>query len=233
MRKTTTRKFFKRFAIIIALLLLLLISYVEIMNRHSKDLTYRQKVLKAFYPLLMWAGKASGKKVKHMENSKINMPSTSIYDLSIQLNNGSKLDLSSLKGKKILLVNTASNCGYTSQYEDLQSLYEKNKDKLVIIGFPANDFKEQEKGTDEQIAEFCKVNFGVTFPLATKSTVIKGGSQNPVFNWLSDKKQNGWNDQDPTWNFSKYLVNENGVLTDYFDPGLSPVSNEIKNAIAK
>ena len=115
----------------------------------------------------------------------------------------------------------------------LQKLYETNKDKLVVIGFPANDFKEQEKGTDNEIAAFCKKNYGISFPLAAKSSVIKGEQQNEIFKWLSDKKLNGWNDQQPTWNFSKYLVNENGVLINYFDPAVSPASDEIKNAISK
>ncbi|WP_315818648.1 glutathione peroxidase [Paraflavitalea speifideaquila] len=130
-------------------------------------------------------------------------------------------------------MNTASDCGYTNQYEDLQKLYETYKDKLVIIGFPANDFHEQEKGNDEEIAQFCKVNFGVSFPLAKKSVVIKSPEQNPVFGWLTHKALNGWNEQEPSWNFSKYLVNERGVLTHYFDPSVSPTSNVVITAIAK
>ena len=196
-------------------------------------MTYRQKALKAIYPALMWFTKLSGIKTKKMDNSKQQEPVTSVFNLPVKLNNGTTLDLSTLRGRKILFVNTASNCGYTSQYEDLQKLYEDNKEKLVIIAFPANDFKEQEKGTDEQIAEFCKVNFGVTFPLAAKSSVIKGSGQNPVFTWLSDQGQNGWNNQEPTWNFSKYLVDEKGVLINYFDPALSPLSKEVKAAITQ
>jgi len=188
--------------------------------------------MKTVYPVIMWFGKATGKKAKKMENANTK-PVSSIYDLSVQLNDGSEQKLDAWKGKKILLVNTASNCGYTNQYEDLQKLYEANRDHLVVIGFPANDFKEQEKGTDEEIAQFCKLNFGVSFPLAKKSTVIKTAGQNPVFKWLSDRKQNGWNEQEPTWNFSKYLINEEGVLVNYFDPGVSPSGNEIKKAIAQ
>ena len=138
-----------------------------------------------------------------------------------------------MKGKKVLLVNTASNCGYTSQYSELQELYEKYKGKLEIIGFPANDFKEQEKGSDEEIAQFCKVNFGVSFPLMKKSVVIKSTDQNPVFKWLSDSTQNGWNQKEPSWNFSKYLVDEKGVLTNYFDPSVSPLSEEVIKSIEK
>jgi len=166
-----------------------------------------------------------------MTNDKPAAPSQSLYDLSVLLNTGNTLRFDSLRGKKILIVNTASNCGYTNQYEDLERLYEKYKDHLAVIGFPANDFKEQEKGTDEEIAEFCKLNFGVQFPLAKKSTVIKGGQQNEVFKWLTDKSRNGWNEQQPSWNFSKYLINENGALVKYFDPAVSPLSDEVINAI--
>jgi len=132
-----------------------------------------------------------------------------------------------------LLVNTASDCGYTNQYDDLQKLYEENKDKLVIIGFPANDFKEQEKGSDEEIAQFCKLNFGVSFPLMKKSTVIKSPQQNTIFQWLTDSTKNGWNNKPPRWNFTKYLVNEEGMLTDYFGSSIPPMSKDVIDAINK
>jgi glutathione peroxidase len=125
------------------------------------------------------------------------------------------------------LVNTASDCGYTDQYNELQQLYSRFQNRVEVIGFPANDFRQQEKGTDEQIAEFCRVNYGVTFPLAKKSVVIKSPDQNPVFRWLSDKNLNGWNDKEPSWNFSKYLVDEQGMLTHYFDPAVSPMSKDV------
>ncbi len=231
MVKKKTGNKLKKACIVIGVLAVSFFVYVEIVNRNSINMTYRQKILKAVYPALMWISKTTGKKATMMENTTIKPP-ISLYDLTIQLNDGTALKLEDYKGKKILLVNTASNCGYTSQYEDLQNLYASGKGKLVVIGFPANDFKEQEKGTDEEIAQFCKKNFGVTFPLAKKSTVIKGASQNEIFKWLSDKNQNGWNDQEPTWNFSKYLVNEQGQLTNYFDPGLSPFSKEMRKAIS-
>ena len=104
---------------------------------------------------------------------------------------------------------------------------------MVIIGFPANDFKEQEKGNDDDIASFCKLNFGVSFPLASKSVVVKTAQQNPVFNWLTHAAQNGWNEQAPSWNFSKYLVNEEGVLTHYFDPAIDPMSDAVTKAITE
>lgn len=128
-------------------------------------------------------------------------------------------------------MNTASNCGYTNQYEDLQKLYQQFNDQLQIIAFPANDFKEQEKGNDTDIAQFCQVNFGVTFPLAKKSVVIPSGDQNNIFQWLTDKSKNGWNEKSPSWNFSKYLVNEQGTLTHYFDPSVSPLSEDVIKAV--
>jgi glutathione peroxidase len=168
-----------------------------------------------------------------LNNDSTLAPKQSLYDLSFTMNNGETIPLSTYKGKKILLVNTASDCGYTDQYEDLQKLYEENKDSLVIIGFPANNFKEQEKGTDEEIAEFCKLNYGVTFPLAKKSSVAPGPDQHPVFQWLTDKNKNGWTSKKPSWNFSKYLVNENGILVNYFDPSISPTGSEVKACYKK
>ena len=210
---------------------ILFFAYVAIINRNSKDMSYRQKVLKTVYPALMWFNNVTGKNSKVMENAEGAEALASLHDLSVHLNNGTELKLETLKGKKILLVNTASDCGYTHQYDDLQKLYEANKDKLMVIGFPANDFKEQEKGTDKEIAEFCKVNYGITFPLAAKSSVIKGLHQNEIFKWLSDETLNGWNDQQPTWNFCKYLADENGKLIKFFDTGVPPLSDEVKNAI--
>jgi glutathione peroxidase len=193
-------------------------------------MTLRQSILKLIYPLWMWYSRSKESRKKVLQNKKNVKPLQSIYSLSARLNSDAELNFNSLKGKKVLLVNTASDCGYTNQYDDLQKLFEKNNDKLIIIGFPANDFKEQEKGNDEEIAQFCKVNFGITFPLAKKSSV-KGDHQNEVFKWLSDKNKNGWNNKPPSWNFSKYLVNEQGVLTHYFDPAISPLSEEVKKVI--
>ena len=225
------RKKLKIFLIVVLLLVTSFFFYVEIVNRHSKNMTYRQKVLKAIYPAWMWYNRITGKRAKVMSNDKTAAPPQSLYNLSIQLNTGNQLRFDSLKGKKILIVNTASNCGYTNQYEDLEKLYEKYKDKLTVIGFPANDFKEQEKGTDEEIAQFCKLNYGINFPLAKKTTVIKSDQQNEVFKWLTDKSRNGWNEQQPSWNFSKYLINEKGELIKYFDPAVSPLSDEVIKAI--
>lgn len=168
-----------------------------------------------------------------MENQHRVVPRQDLYALTLQRNDGTPVPLSQYKGRKILVVNTASDCGYTPQYKELQELYAQNQDRLVVIGFPANDFKEQEKGGDAAIAQFCQLNFGVSFPLAKKSSVVKGPQQNPVFAWLSHKELNGWNDQQPSWNFSKYIIDENGVLTHYFDPSISPMSREVRTAIGR
>ncbi|HEV8285410.1 MAG TPA: glutathione peroxidase [Chitinophagaceae bacterium] len=196
-------------------------------------MTLRQTILKIIYPLWMLYNKLSGRRSKILKNERNNAPLQSFYNLSAQLNNGIQLRFDSLKGKKVLLVNTASDCGYTNQYGDLQKLYEKYNDKLIVIGFPANDFKKQEKGSDEEIAQFCQENFGITFPIATKASVIKENQQQKVFQWLTDKTKNGWNNKQPSWNFSKYLVDQHGILTRYFDPSVSPLSDEVKNAIEK
>jgi glutathione peroxidase len=223
------KKIIKRTLLGLGILFVLLTAYVFYVNRNSKDMTIRQKLLKAFYPVLMWA---KGKKSTRLQNEAV-QPPVSFYTLPAVANNGQAYDIGALKGKKVLLVNTASDCGYTNQYDELQQLHEKYGNRLVVLGFPANDFKEQEKGSDEEIAQFCKVNFGVSFPLMQKSTVVPGQTQNPVFQWLSDKTKNGWNAQAPAWNFSKYLVNETGQLTHYFDPAVSPMSKDVIQAIEK
>jgi len=219
----------KRVLVVSVMLLLVLWGYVEIVNVNSKNMTIRQKIMKALYPAIMFFNT----KKNDMVSAPVNKPTPAIpfYSLSMTANNQQPFDFAQLKGKKVLLVNTASDCGYTPQYDDLQKLYERNSDKLVVIGFPANDFKEQEKGDDAKIAEFCKINFGVTFPLMTKSGVIKNAEQNPVFQWLTDSKKNGWNNKEPEWNFSKYLVDENGVLLHYFPPAVAPLGEEILKAI--
>jgi glutathione peroxidase len=195
------------------------------------EMTLRQTFLKTIYPVWVWLAKITGKRSDILKNVKNEPPPQSIYDLSVQLNDGKTLPLQTLKGKKILLVNTASDCGYTGQYSALQNLYKEYNGKLLVIGFPANDFAEQEKGDNKEIAQFCQVNFGVTFPLAAKSIVVSSQEQNPIYQWLTDKSRNGWNSKAPSWNFSKYLINEQGVLTHYFDPAVSPDSKEVIEAI--
>lgn len=191
-------------------------------------MTWRQSLLKTFYPIIMLPGKIFGGASKGLLNKQKMQPITSFYQLQIILNNGTTLSMDSLKGKKILLVNTASDCGYTGQYAELEALYQQYSHQgLVVIGFPANDFKQQEQRDDAAIAEFCKVNYGVSFLLAKKSSVIKGADQNPVFQWLSTSSLNGWNNQEPTWNFCKYIVNEKGVLEAFFPQGVSPMDESV------
>lgn len=221
----------KRLIIVLLLLITVFVVYVEMVNRNSKNMTYRQKLLKAVYPAWMWITQLTGTNTKKLNNESTKSPVVSFYDLSATQIDGKELKFADFKGKKLLLVNTASDCGYTHQYADLQKLYERFRDKLVVIGFPSNDFKEQEKGTDEEIAQFCQKNYGVTFPIMKKSVVIKSAEQNPVYQWLTDASKNGWCNQQPSWNFSKYLVDENGVLTNYFDPSVAPLSNEITDKL--
>ena len=222
----------KRFLFVILILLVAFTGYVMYVNRNSKNMTLRQKVLKTIYPAWMWYANMRGKNAAELKNEQ-KQPPVSFYSLKGILNNGDTLDFASLKGKKVMLVNTASDCGYTDQYDALQKLSEQRKDNLVVIGFPANDFKQQEKGTDDEIARFCKQNFGVTFPLMKKSVVIKNSGQNEVFKWLSDSALNGWNNKPPSWNFVKYIVNEEGVLTNYFGSSISPLSKDVVEVINK
>ncbi len=192
-------------------------------------MTGKQTFMKFFYPAIEAAGKLF--KVNSKVLSSQTPAATSFYDLKAIMNNGKEYDFSLLRHKKVLIVNTASNCGYTAQYDDLEKLYGIEKDKLEIIAFPANDFKEQEKDDDETIANFCKINFGVTFPLMKKTVVVKREDQSNVYNWLTQKEKNGWNTQEPTWNFCKYLIDENGNLTHFFEASISPLGKEVTDAI--
>jgi len=194
-------------------------------------MTIRQRLLKLFYPLLIRTNKAGKMNTKILENVNHTKPNITVYDIPFELNNGQTATLSAYRNKKILIVNTASDCGYTNQYEGLQKLFEEHSDIIQLIGFPSNNFKEQEKGSDAEIAEFCKINYGVTFPLAKKSIVIKNGDQNEIFAWLSNKDKNGWLNEVPSWNFCKYLINEEGVLTHFFEAGIEPLSANVIEAI--
>ena len=232
-RENKILRVLKKLFIVLFVFLVAFSSYVAVITRNNSDMTIRQRVLKTIYPAFTWVNKIVGRKSKVFTNETGTVPVQSIYDLSVTMNNGTVIPLSNYKGKKLLLVNTASDCGFTDQYDELQKLYAENKDKVEIIGFPANDFREQEKGTDEEIAQFCRLNYGVTFPLAKKSSVIAGSDQNPVFQWLTNKSKNGWTNKKPSWNFSKYLVNEKGILINYFDPSVSPTGKEVAEAIKK
>ena len=192
-------------------------------------MTFKQKALNFLYPVINAIAKSAGKNNKVLQSDI--MSQQSFFELHTLLNNGSKLEFKELQHKKILIVNTASDCGYTKQYKGLQALSEKYEGKLLIIGFPSNDFGEQEKGSDETIAAFCKVNFGVSFPLAKKAVVRKKDGQHEVYQWLTDESKNGWNYVAPSWNFCKYLIDEEGNLTHFFEAGIDPMGAEIKDAL--
>jgi len=155
--------------------------------------------------------------------------STTLYSFKARTLDGKDFDFSSLKGRKVLVVNTASECGYTPQYTDLEKLYEKYKDRLVVVGFPANNFGEQEPGTNEQISEFCKTNYGITFPIMQKVSV-KGDDISPLFQWLTTESNPDFTG-DIKWNFEKFLLDENGKLIHRFRTKVTPMSPEIISAI--
>lgn len=151
----------------------------------------------------------------------------SFHDFTVEDISGEPYDLSQLKGKKVLVVNTASKCGLTPQYKGLEELYEKyGGDNFVIIGFPSNDFAGQEPGTNEEIAEFCQLNYGVTFPMMSKITV-KGDEIHPVYRWLTEAQENGLEDSKVAWNFQKYMIDEEGNLVGHIPPRKKPDCNEI------
>ena len=152
----------------------------------------------------------------------------SIHSFKVAGIDGKQINLAAYKGKKILIVNTASKCGYTPQYESLQKVYDQYKDKLVIIGFPCNQFGGQEPGTNAEIVEFCEKNYGVTFPLADKVDV-KGTDQSSIYQWLTQKTKNGVLDATIGWNFNKFLLDENGKMLAYFPSNVKPDSDAILN----
>ena len=155
----------------------------------------------------------------------------SIYQFKTKTLTGEDFDMASLKGKKVLIVNTASKCGFTPQYKELMALYINYKDKnFEIIGFPANNFLNQEPGTNEEIKDFCERNYGVAFPMMSKVSV-KGDDIDPIFEWLTKKEKNGVMDIKITWNFQKFLINEKGELVDFVPPKESPLSDKIVNWI--
>lgn len=150
----------------------------------------------------------------------------SVHQFKVESIDGGQIDLASFKGKKILIVNTASQCGYTYQYEGLEKLYEQYKGKLVVIGFPANNFGGQEPGSNAQIKEFCTGKFEVSFPMAAKVSV-KGGDIAPIFKWLTQKSENGVLDANIGWNFNKFLLDENGQLIQHFASRVEPTDEAI------
>jgi len=168
----------------------------------------------------------SFKKVVARPPGEVQEPQESIYDFVLTSITGETIDFKGFKGKKLLIVNTASECGFTPQYEDLQKLHQLHGDKITILGFPANNFGQQEPGSDIEIAKFCTDNYSVTFQVFSKISVA-GSDKAPLYQWLTDKSKNGWNDEAPNWNFCKYLVNEKGELLKFYASAVNPMGEEI------
>ena len=165
------------------------------------------------------------------ENDAAVIAKGSVHDFKLkELEGDEMINLSKYKGKKLVILNVASKCGFTKQYADWQEFNEKYGDKIVVLGFPANNFGSQEPGTAEDIAAFCQKNYGVTFQMSDKVDVV-GDNQHPLFKWLSTKNLNGWNDKAPTWNFCKYVVDEKGQLTHFFASKIKPTDEEFKKAV--
>ena len=170
---------------------------------------------------------AQNKKAKATNEKNKTMSKENIYQFKVTDLSGREFDFASLRGKKVMIVNTASKCGLTPQYKDLQAIYDQYKDKnFVIVGFPANNFMEQEPGSKEEIASFCKRNYGVTFPMMDKISV-KGNDMAPIYQFLTQKGKNGVQDSEVEWNFQKYLLNEKGELVKVISPRTLPTDKEI------
>jgi glutathione peroxidase len=185
-----------------------------------------KKILVVAFMLALFAGNAQHK------NTTI-MSKQTIYQFKVEDLYGNPFDFAALKGKKIMIVNTASECGLTPQYENLQQLYAAYKDKnFVIVGFPANNFGAQEPGTNTQIAQFCKQNYGVTFPMMSKISV-QGDDTHPVYQFLTQKAQNGYKDSEVTWNFQKFLVDDTGHLVAVIPPKTLPTDKTVTDWIER
>ena len=162
-----------------------------------------------------------------VDNSHDNQKIENVYQFKVKTLSDDDFDFSSLKGKKIMIVNTASKCGLTPQYEDLQALYDTYKEEnFVIVGFPANNFAKQEPGTNAEIAEFCQLNYGVNFPMMAKISV-KGEDMHPMYQFLTQKAKNGFEDSEVSWNFQKYLIDESGHLVKVISPKTLPTDDDI------
>jgi glutathione peroxidase len=187
------------------------------------------KLLIPLFTLLTACFGVNAIKSKPLEGNTI-MSTKNLYDFKMKSIDGEVIDFSKYKGKKVLIVNTASECGYTPQYAELEELNKKYGNKVVILGFPANNFGGQEPGSNKEIASFCQKNYGVSFQLFEKVDVL-GDDACDLYKWLSTKELNGWNSQAPKWNFNKYLIDENGQLVKYFPSSVKPMSKEILDAI--
>lgn len=189
-------------------------------------------IIMAYGALLLFScqNQAQTNKIKTPKTDKI-MTKETIYQFKVEDLSGNSFDFASLKGKKVMIVNTASKCGLTPQYKDLEAIYKEYKDKgFVIVGFPANNFASQEPGTNEEIGAFCQQNYGVTFPMMDKVSV-KGDDMCDVYKFLTQKSKNGLQDSEVEWNFQKYLINEKGELAKVIKPRTLPTDPEVINWI--
>jgi glutathione peroxidase len=171
------------------------------------------------------------KALSRPNGTEMNAAAPNFYQFKMKGIDGKEIDFSQYKGKKVIVLNTASKCGYTPQYADWEKFHQANKD-IVILGFPANEFGGQEPGTNSEIASFCQKNYGVSFQMMEK-VVVKGAEKCNLYSWLSDKSKNGWNEKEPSWNFCKYVINEKGELVNFFASGVKPTSAEFIAALNK
>jgi glutathione peroxidase len=200
-------------------------------------MTKREKlnslVVKLSIPISFLVILACASSNKYKQNNYIMTEKQNIYQFKVEDIAGNIFDFSTLTGKKIMIVNTASKCGFTPQYAELEKLYEKYKDSgFVIIGFPSNNFLWQEPGSNQEIASFCQKNYGVTFPMMSK-TDVKGSKKHPVYQFLTEKEKNGLDDSKVKWNFQKYLIDREGHLSKIVPPKTTPMDKEIIDWIEK
>ncbi|MCC6280618.1 MAG: glutathione peroxidase [Saprospiraceae bacterium] len=165
-----------------------------------------------------------------MESISPDSTRTSVYNFTVNSLDGAPVSLEQYRGKFIVILNVASACGYTPQYADWEKFYNANKEHVVVLGFPCNDFGGQEPGSAAEIGAFCQKNYGVTFPMFEK-VAVKGEAKAPLYQWLTDPAQNGWNSQEPSWNFCKYLINDKGELTHFFASKVKPDNVEFLKAL--
>lgn len=202
---------------------------IFILTNFTKKYPMKKIFILAFCTLFFWSCEGQNK----LKKTNSIMSSQTIHQFKVEDLTGKIFDFASLKGKKIMIVNTASKCGLTPQYKELEALYKQYKNKnFVIVGFPANNFGKQEPGTNEEIATFCQQNYGVTFPMMNKISV-QGKDMHEVYQFLTKKTKNGLKDSSVGWNFQKYLLNENGELEKVIEPSTLPTDKEIINWLTK
>lgn len=178
----------------------------------------------------MFSSQTNKTLVRPMELVQTNTTASDFFQFTVNSLDGKPVSLEQFRGKKIIVLNVASECGFTPQYADWQKFYDANKEHVVVLGFPCNDFGSQEPGSADVIGAFCQKNYGVTFPMFEK-VAVKGDAQAPLYKWLTDPAQNGWNKQAPSWNFCKYVVDEQGKLTHFFASSVKPDNTEFLQAM--